>query len=288
MPRPPDHLVLAAHDLAAMAAFYTKLGFQVGPRNRHPWGTHNHIVQLDGAFLELIGLGEGFSPPGREAPAAAFAGFVAAHLGRREGFAMLALRTDDAAADLASFQAAGIDAGPLLAFQRKAATPGGGEAEVGFKLAFAGSSLLPDAGFFTCQHLSPENFWAPALQIHPNGARRLAGMVMVAENPADHAEFLGHFTGQRVMNATSMGLEIDVGGVRIEVLTPAAWRFRSGLAEDWGERPPAWAGFRIAVEDVRAAAAIWRRAGIGFAEHNGAAIVPPWVAFGAALLLEPA
>ena len=31
--------------------------------NRHPWGTENHIVQFDGAFLELIGLGDAFAAP---------------------------------------------------------------------------------------------------------------------------------------------------------------------------------------------------------------------------------
>ena len=38
-PRPLDHLVLAVRDLDAAAAFYRALGFQVGARNRHPWGT---------------------------------------------------------------------------------------------------------------------------------------------------------------------------------------------------------------------------------------------------------
>jgi catechol 2,3-dioxygenase-like lactoylglutathione lyase family enzyme len=41
MPRAIDHLVIAARDLEAQAAFYRRLGFQVGTRNRHPWGTEN-------------------------------------------------------------------------------------------------------------------------------------------------------------------------------------------------------------------------------------------------------
>jgi len=54
-----DHLVLAAHDLNATGSFYERLGFKVGARNRHPWGTENRIVQFPGAFLELITVGEG-------------------------------------------------------------------------------------------------------------------------------------------------------------------------------------------------------------------------------------
>ena len=61
MPRAVDHLVIAAYDLPEQEAFYRRLGFQVGARNRHPWGTENHVVQFDGAFLELIGLGDEFA-----------------------------------------------------------------------------------------------------------------------------------------------------------------------------------------------------------------------------------
>ena len=30
----------------------------MGARNRHPWGTHNHIVQLPGFFVELLTVAE--------------------------------------------------------------------------------------------------------------------------------------------------------------------------------------------------------------------------------------
>jgi catechol 2,3-dioxygenase-like lactoylglutathione lyase family enzyme len=53
-PRRIDHLVLAVHDLDAAADFYRILGLQVGARNRHPWGTENHVVQFQSSFLELI------------------------------------------------------------------------------------------------------------------------------------------------------------------------------------------------------------------------------------------
>ncbi len=58
-----DHLVLPARDLEAQAAFHRRLGFQVGARNIHPWGTENRLVQFDGCFLELITLGGQVAPP---------------------------------------------------------------------------------------------------------------------------------------------------------------------------------------------------------------------------------
>src|SRR5690348_14083681 len=58
MPRGIDHIVHAVRDLDAAVDLYRRLGFTVGARNRHPWGTHNHIVQLPGAFIELLAVAE--------------------------------------------------------------------------------------------------------------------------------------------------------------------------------------------------------------------------------------
>lgn len=33
--------------------FYQQLGFQVGARNRHPWGTENRLIQFRTSFIEL-------------------------------------------------------------------------------------------------------------------------------------------------------------------------------------------------------------------------------------------
>ena len=66
MARGLDHLVLAVHDLDAAGRFYERLGFQVGTRNRHPWGTENRLVQFPGSFIELISAGEGTEIPPHE------------------------------------------------------------------------------------------------------------------------------------------------------------------------------------------------------------------------------
>ena len=285
MPRPLDHPVLASHDLAAQAQFYLRLGFQVSLRNRHPWGTENHIVQLPNAFLELIGLGAEFAPPASEAASAPFAGFLAQYLAKREGLAMLALRSADAASDAAAFAALGVGVGAPFHFERRGKRMDGGETHVAFTLAFAGSKLIDEAGFFACQHHHPENFWNAASQVHPNTAQRLISVVMVAENPSAHAEFLSHFTGEREMLATSMGIEIDTGGGRIEVLTPLAYQFRFGHAPL--SDAPHLAAYRIAVADMPALFACLDDAQIAVARHGALAVVPPQSAFGAAIVFEP-
>ena len=148
MPRAVDHLVVAAHDLDAQAALYRRLGFQVGARNRHSWGTENHVVQFDGAFLELIGLGDEFAAPHPGEAVYPFAGFLARYLGRREGLAMMVMRSADAEADRRGFEAAGIGGFARFDFARKGRRPDGREVEVAFSLAFAASPALPETGFF--------------------------------------------------------------------------------------------------------------------------------------------
>ena len=58
MSRGPDHIVHAVRDLDAVADFYRRIGFTVGARNRHSWGTHNCIVQFPGFFIEILTLAE--------------------------------------------------------------------------------------------------------------------------------------------------------------------------------------------------------------------------------------
>ena len=147
MPRALDHLVIPAHNLAAQADVYRRLGFQVGARNRHPWGTENHIVQFDGQFLELIGLGEGFSAPDDKEGEFSFAGFIAKYLAARQGLAMLVLRTSDAEADRREFAANHIGDFSRFDFARKGRRPDGKTVDVAFSLAFAASILLLDKLF---------------------------------------------------------------------------------------------------------------------------------------------
>src|SRR6476646_166353 len=99
MPRGLDHLVLAVRDLDAAGRTYEAMGFTVGARNRHPWGTENRIVQFPGVFLELITVGKGAEIAPHAPGSFSFGAFVRDRLAEGEGFAMLVLESHDAAAD---------------------------------------------------------------------------------------------------------------------------------------------------------------------------------------------
>src|ERR1700730_820248 len=123
MPRGLDHLVHVVRDLDAAGAFYQRLGFTVGARNRHPWGTHTRIVQLPGFFIELLTVGEGerILPP---APGTiSFAAFTRDFLARGEGLAMLVLEGKNAEADVDAFRRAGIGDFAPFRFEREGRTP---------------------------------------------------------------------------------------------------------------------------------------------------------------------
>ena len=289
MPRAIDHVVHASRDLAAQAEFYKRLGFTVGARNHHPWGTENHIVQFPDHFLELIGRGPGFRAPVDLDPHVfSFAGFVTQELERGEGISMLALQSKDAAATRAEFKAAGVGDFEPFHFERKGRKADGSESHVAFTLAFAHSKLMPHCGLFACQHHHPEDFFAPEWQIHANGAVGVAGVVMVAENPAAHAEFLSAVTGQREMLATSMGIDLEVADERsIEVLTQAAFVHRFGQAALGGpDAETRVAACRIAVRDLAVVEEIFQDNQISAARVGRRLVIPPVTAFGAALAFE--
>src|SRR4029077_10508126 len=118
MARGLDHIVHAVRDLDRAAALYRRLGFTVGARNAHPWGTHNHIVQLPGFFVELLSVVEP-EKLGGEGFATLFGSFNQTFLARQEGLSFLMLESQDASADARDFSAAGIAVSPALQFERE-------------------------------------------------------------------------------------------------------------------------------------------------------------------------
>ena len=249
MSRAIDHLVIAAHDLDGQAALYRRLGFQVGARNRHPWGTENHIVQFDGAFLELIGLGPDFVAPSPAAAVHPFAGFLADYLDAPRGDGDAGSALDRCGSGPTALPGGGDWRFRPLRFCAQRGGPDGSEVEVAFSLAFAASPAVPEAGFFACQQHFPENFWSRAAQVHPNGARAIAGVVIANQRPHDHVEFLTRFVGASAARTMSGGFAFEAGGAVVEVMTPETIQDRYGDEVSAPNGPPL-AVLRIGVDDV--------------------------------------
>ncbi len=200
---------------------------------------------------------------------------------------MLVLKSTDAAADRADFDAHDLRVYEPFGFERVARGPDGAERKVAFSLTFTSDPRLKRAGFFTCQHHYPENFWRVDYQRHANGALAIAAAVMVTRDPADFHEFLGHFTGVRAISATSFGVTFDLGdGSRVEVLSPIG--FKAFFGEEVEPDPRRILGWRVKVADLGAVAALLGENRVPFSAHAGALVVPAGAAHGAALAFEVA
>jgi len=280
-----DHLVIGVADLDAAGAFYERLGFRVGARNRHPWGTENRIVQFPGAFLELITIGDATLIPPHAPRRFSFGAFVRDALARVEGMSMLVLESRDAVGDANGFRAAGIGDFEPFFFERQARRPDGSEVRVAFSLAFAENRAAPECGFFLCQQHEPQNFWNPAFQQHDNGASGLSAVFMVAEEPAAQIDFLGAYSGAESFATPEAGLRLPLPRGRIEVMTPET--AASQLGNDAG-RPeqPAFAGFAVTVPDLGTVEALLARHDIAHHRDGARIVVPGSAALGCAILFE--
>jgi catechol 2,3-dioxygenase-like lactoylglutathione lyase family enzyme len=225
-----DHIVHAVRDLDAVVELYRRLGFQVGARNVHPrsWGTQNHIIQLPGTFIELLAVADNSGIVPQAPHHFSFGAFNRNFLSREQGLSMLVLE-GRGAPDADEFRARGIGDYELFEFEREGKRPDGTPIKVAFALAFASDPHMPHTGFFSCLHRRPENFWNPAFQKHANGAETVAGVVLVAEQPSRHRDFLLAFSGVQNSRNTGDGFTIDLPRGAIEMTTPAALERRFGL-----------------------------------------------------------
>ncbi len=285
MSRGLDHIVHAVRDLDAAADFYRRAGFKVGARNRHPWGTHNHVVQFPGFFIEVLtvaepeklgddGLSRHFGVPNREA------------IARGDGFSMLVLESTDSEADVADFAGHGIGVSDALPFSRAAKLPDGSSTTVGFSLVFARDPLSPRTGFFTCRQHNPAAFWKPDYQQHANGARGVLGAVLVADNPTDHHIFLGALTGVRDLHSSSIGVTAKTPRGDVEIMEAVSFRDQFGTLPTLDGEGASLKGLRLTVSDIDATERVLKSGGVASHRHIGRLVVPPEAAFGATLIFE--
>lgn len=286
MPRGLDHLVHLVRDLDAAGEVYDLIGFTVGPRNHHPWGTHNRIVQMPGFFIELLEVSEPDRIPESSGSHFSFGAYNRDFLARNgEGLSMVALEGSDPAAEKAAFDAAGFGGFDVFDFTRMARRSDGQDVEVGFSLAFAQDPAAPNATFFTCTHRKPDNFWSPDLQRHANGATGVAGVILVAEHPMDHVSFIDTAAGVTARRATDDWYIAKTPRGDIDIMT------RATFTERFGGPAPAGTDLRIAGVRFVSPGAVDMRRGLAarrMIEEKiaGLVVVPPQAAMGVTLVFD--
>lgn len=257
--RPIDHIVLAVRDLDAAAAHYQELGFTLTPRAAHEdrMGTSNRIAQFAGRnFIELLEVDR----PGKlaphdftkEPPFFSFGGQSLAMLEKREGISMLVFAGEDAHADAARFEAAGVPTYEVFDFERKARLPGGEEVTVSFSLTFATSPDMPEIAFFVCHNRAQEYFWKPEFQQHSNGARGMKAVYIASSDPERDAAFVAKMFGGAV-TALEDGKAVACGaGQEVRVIShEAASRRDPSLQLAQGDSP-IFVGIALDCDEARA------------------------------------
>ncbi|MDQ8728788.1 VOC family protein [Bradyrhizobium sp. LHD-71] len=290
MSRGLDHIVHAVRDLDTAADFYRRAGFTVGARNRHPWGTHNHIVQLAGFFIEILNVAEPHlldRDDEHRDLARLFGVFNRDAIARGDGFSTLILESKAIAADVSALASAGIGCSGELRFSRQATQADGSNVTVGFSLGFASDETSPHAAFAVMQQHNPGVFWNEKFQSHTNGARAVLGAVLIADNPTDHHVFLSAFTGERELHSTSAGIAARTPRGDVEIIEPVAFRDRFGVTLSVDGEGMTLAGLRIGVAGQEALEACARDNGVALYRHLNALVTGPATALGATLIFEP-
>lgn len=288
MNRGIDHLVLCAHDLDAARRFYERLGFTTTPRAVHPFGTGNSLVQLQGNFIELLGVVEPENIRPAEPGHLSFGAFNQAFLEAGEGMSMLAFATDDARRDQAEFSARGLTTYPVFDFSRRAALPGGGTATVAFSLAYVTDARMPAAAFFTCQQHAPEYFWKPEYQRHANGAVAIDEVIMAADAPAALGDLFAGLQGPENVDASDDRLVVKTAHARITVLGPGPLAARyPALGPEAAGGAPRFVGYRVSVDDIGRAEALLTKRGAPCRKSADGLRIDPADAFGLVIEFAP-
>ncbi|HEY1216750.1 MAG TPA: VOC family protein [Bryobacteraceae bacterium] len=270
-----DHIVVAVRDLDEAGDFYCRLGFQVGTRNEHPWGTENRLIQFGSSFIELITIGThaNLIAP-HDTRRFSFGAFIGDYLQQREGLAMLVLSSDNAQRDAALFADTGIGDFEIFSFERNGVMPDGTKTRVAFSLAFARDSNAPEAGFFVCQQHLPENFWDSRFQQHANGASNISAVTLTAAVPERHVAFFTAFTGAEKHYHSSGKYTFALNGGQIE------------LRHDMHARQPLLTSFTVQVADIHAMASMLAVEKIPFTNSEDMLVISRSSAFGTEIRFE--
>jgi catechol 2,3-dioxygenase-like lactoylglutathione lyase family enzyme len=215
-----DHVMICVPDLAEGVEIYTRLGFTVYPGGSHTGRpTHNAIAFHDEDYLEILSIRDRSAVvPG--SPDAS----LALYLDQGGGFRIVALQSDDLAADVAAMRGRGVDVGEMRDGGRRTLE---GQ-ELRWRAAFLGPrDTLP---IFFIQHLTPlaeRKAQATRLPSHPNGVTRVERVYIAVPDVAAAARTYARVLGLPVP-AIHRGAVIkadmavfDLGATGLTVAQPA-------------------------------------------------------------------
>jgi catechol 2,3-dioxygenase-like lactoylglutathione lyase family enzyme len=264
-----DHPLVLVRDIAAARAFYTHLGFTLTPVGLHPWGTSTSLAVMHRSALELMGIYDETLIDELGAGDFRFGRHMRDALAEREGLALVALHSRDSVADAAALAARGVASQGHIDFRRRVKPPGRDWDEAVVSLEIFFDPALPRVSHFIAQQHKPELLWVPEWMRHPNGARAVAAVTYIAEDPAPLLRRLGAMFDAPA--ARGAGWEIATGQGLFRVLQPDRWQAAFADTPRPAVTPGEPAGVAIDIEigDLAALRVLLQNAGIETCETPG-------------------
>jgi catechol 2,3-dioxygenase-like lactoylglutathione lyase family enzyme len=260
-----DHVVVMVEDIDVAASAYRRLGFQLQPRGLHQkLGTANHLMIFGRDYFEILGIVEPttFNAERRE------------WLKQGGGLANVALATDSADVAFDAFRAAGLNPDAPLLFDREVEVAGAME-RAAFRTVRIPKVNMPVVGFFVCEHLTPQFVYRPEWARHPNGACGIAGVTVIAGQPARWMPELKKYFGDGAVSADGDGIVVDTGTQPVRYMDRAAFAGRyPGIAPVRPGDHPALLSLRV--ESLPDCEALLARNGVKLLRPGaGRLLVPP-------------
>lgn len=269
-----DHTVFLTRKYAETWRRYEELGFTLSPPSRHfaartegsepePSCTANRCAYFGGSFLEFIGIvDEAAGDPWRVLPILD---------ARGDGLHGCSFGVDDSAAAERRLREAGLSTSGVLHLHRDVELPEGPRT-ARFRSVHISRDRTPEGILHTAEHLTPQYVHQPRYLRHPNGARGVAGILLVVPDRETKTY------EDRYAAITNNKHLVDIVGVRdLDAVLP-------------GESPkeaPYFAAHGVLVEDVAKARALAERH-VPTVTRGGGFFVPARHAGGAALYFEEA
>jgi hypothetical protein len=259
-----DHVVVMVDGIDAAQRQYRRLGFQVQPRGFHTkLGTANHLMIFEQDYFEILGIvaPTEFNAERRE------------WLKAGGGLANVALATDGADLAFDAFKAAGLDPDAPLFFDRAVEIAGKTE-KAAFRTVRIPKTNMPVVGFFVCEHLTPQFVYRADWAKHPNGARGIAGVTVIAEQPAKWTTELEKYFGPGSVTRDGSGTVAHTGTQPVRYLTRQDYLARyPGIAPVRSGDHPAVLSLRV--DSLAACEAQLAKNGVKVVKPDGGRLLVP-------------
>lgn len=177
-----NHVGMAVRDLAATAACYERMGFQLTPYSPHsaawkpgdpvqPLGSGNRCVMFENTYLEILASEHASRPAPR----------ITNFLKHHQGAHIICFDSGDCEFVDRRVRGLGIETSGVIPLQRDIDTPDGVRTAQFERTQFAPNDS-PEGYIQATRHLTPDYIYQPRYIRHVNGCFQLAETILVADD----------------------------------------------------------------------------------------------------------